>query len=135
MPLLAYRGFQQPADANTVVASITEDNLPPLLVLWLYFTTNPDFLTLSTPDTISQAQQFADIGNQLGLTAQCVSNLFRLATTHPASGSFNAVARIFQNVAAQSNYVAPGGRPCTLSSTVLKLAPAAKATVTPPVAV
>jgi hypothetical protein len=120
----AYTGLDSPR--NATIVDVTEDNLLPLLVVWLFFTTNPNFLSRPTPEgyTGFDFQNFAD---GLGLSVTCVQNLFNFAQRSTNLVALQTVAKLFQTIAGpggSGGYEGPTS--CGAFTTIAELSPVAK---------
>lgn len=101
------------------VVQITEQDLLPLLVLWLMFVVNPDIIKNAT------AADYTEIGTALNLTPQYVEGLFNFVRNDaPTSNATQTAAAFFQKIVGNSGPgpYQGGGSSCGQLSTILKLA-------------
>lgn len=112
---MAYR-YSNLGDGAGTVVDLTEDNLPPLLVLWLLFVVNPDILNGAA------AEDYEQIGKKLNLTPSCVAAAFSYVQNNAKPATQNA-AKAFQGlVALQSGPYQGGGSSCGALDTIMTLA-------------
>jgi hypothetical protein len=117
MSTYAYRGL--PVSDGATVVSVTEDNLLPALVLWLFFTTNPDYLSGKAAGTLNLEKLASD----LGLSADYVKQLF--AYVKGKQDMVAEAATLFQNIFhTLGAYQGPDS--CGKVETLSRLAPLAK---------
>ena len=117
-----YHNIVDPTAPDAVTSYLlTDNNIPPLLVLWLLVTTNNAFRNPpGTPGSLNDAarQNFAD---KLGITKYTVDSVINLANSDP---SFDDVNAAFSSLAGGAGYTGTG---CPRSANaLLKLAPSAQ---------
>jgi len=113
-----YNGVPHP---GATTYKMTDNNMPPALVLWLLVTTNPKFVATQQQGGLSDAdkQQIAD---QLGITKPTVDYFIAKANSH--ANEFSTVRTAFFNIGNAAGY---GGVGCPKDqSALMTLAPSAK---------
>jgi hypothetical protein len=83
---------------------ITPNNIPPLLVLWLFVTTNQTFFDPGFHQTLTPTAQ-NKIADALGVTPDTVNFVLTTPLSTPALlGAFQTVAAAFSSIGASGDY-------------------------------
>jgi hypothetical protein len=118
-----YHNIVDPAAPDAVTSYLlTDNNIPPLLVLWLLVTTNNAFWNApGTPGSLNDAAR-QNISNKLGITKYTVDYIINLANLN--SDTFSDVNTLFSTLANAAGYTGTG---CPRGPTpILGLAPSAQ---------
>jgi len=118
-----YHNIVDPTNPNAVKSYVlTDNNLPPALVLWLLVTTNNAFWNApGSPGSLGDDDR-QSIADELGVTKYTVDYFINLANQN--SDTFSDVNTLFSTLANSAGYTGSG---CPRAAdTILKLAPSAQ---------
>lgn len=101
--------FSQNPDptAATPEVKLTDDNMTPVLLLWLFMTTNSTF---PGPTVLGDPTQQAEIAAALNITPATIQSFIAEVNNHPSE--FNIVRTAFK---AAANGIGYGGTLCPLT--------------------